>query len=79
MFTDVRCTDVTNGFRVYRLKIFSDERIDIWQDWFDEYGLEYGVHYKVLALGYKAREVPVSKVYPYSHKGGYSKISPFQD
>lgn len=79
LLTNVRCTDVTNGFRAYKLKIFSDKRIDIWQGWLDSYELEYYIHYKVLALGYKMKEVPVSKVYPYSHKGGYSNISPFRD
>jgi dolichol-phosphate mannosyltransferase len=79
LFTNVRCTDVTNGFRAYKLKIFSDKRINIWQDWLDNYQLEYYIHYKVLTLGYKMKEVPVSKVYPYRHKGGYSKISPLRD
>jgi dolichol-phosphate mannosyltransferase len=79
LLTNVRCTDVTNGFRAYKLKIFSDKRINIWQGWLDSYELEYYVHYKVLALGYKTKEVPVSKVYPHRHKGGYSNISPFRD
>jgi dolichol-phosphate mannosyltransferase len=79
LLTNVRCTDVTNGFRAYKLKIFLDKRIDIWQGWLDSYELEYYIHYKVLALGYKMKEVPVSKVYPYRHKGGYSNISPFRD
>jgi len=79
LLTGNRCTDVTNGFRAYRTCMFRDKRIDIWQNWLDGYGLEYYIHYKVLTLGYKAKEVPVSKVYPYRHKGGYSKISPLQD
>jgi dolichol-phosphate mannosyltransferase len=79
LLTNVRCTDVTNGFRAYKLKIFLDKRIDIWQGWLDSYELEYYIHYKVLGLGYKMKEVPVSKVYPYRHKGGYSNISPFRD
>jgi dolichol-phosphate mannosyltransferase len=79
LFTNVRCTDVTNGFRAYKLKIFLDKRIDIWQGWLDSYELEYYIHYKVLTLGYKTKEVPVSKVYPHWHKGGYSNISPFRD
>jgi dolichol-phosphate mannosyltransferase len=79
LLTNVRCTDVTNGFRAYKLKIFSDKRINIWQDWLNGYQLEYYIHYKVLTLGYKMKEVPVSKVYPYRYKGGYSNISPLQD
>jgi len=79
LLTDVRCSDVTNGFRAYKLKILLDRRIDIWQDWLDSYQLEYYLHYKVLTLGYKTKEVPVSKIYPYRHKGGYSNISPLRD
>jgi dolichol-phosphate mannosyltransferase len=79
LFTDVRCTDVTNGFRAYNLKIFSDRRVNIRQDWLNDYELEYYIHWKVLTSGYKTKEVPVSKVYPYRHKGGYSQISPFRD
>jgi dolichol-phosphate mannosyltransferase len=79
LFTDVRCTDVTNGFRAYKLKLFEDQRINIWQTWLDNYELEYYIHYKVLTLGYKTREVPVSKVYSHRHKGGYSQISPLRD
>ena len=79
LFTNIRCTDVTNGFRAYKLKVFSDKRINIWQSWLDSYELEYYIHYKVLTLGYKTKEVPVSKVYPYRYKGGYSNISPLRD
>jgi len=79
LVTNIRCTDVTNGFRAYRTGIFKDKRIDVWQSWLDGYGLEYYLHFKVLKLGYKTKEVPVSKVYPYRHRGGYSKIVPWRD
>ena len=79
LFTNVRCTDVTNGFRAYKTEIFLDKRVNIRQSWLDSYQLEYYIHYKVLTLGYKTKEVPVSKVYAYRHKGGYSKISPLRD
>jgi len=77
--TNIRCTDVTNGFRAYNLKIFLDKRINIWQEWLDNYQLEYYIHYKALTLGYRTKEVPVSKIYSHRHKGGYSNISPFRD
>ena len=77
--TNIRCTDVTNGFRAYRLKIFLDKGINIWQEWLSNYQLEYYIHYKALTLGYRTKEVPVSKIYSHRHKGGYSKISPFRD
>jgi dolichol-phosphate mannosyltransferase len=79
LVTNIRCTDVTNGFRAYRTGLFRDKRINIWQSWLDGYGLEYYLHFKVLKLHYKTMEVPVSKVYPYRHKGGYSKILPLRD
>jgi dolichol-phosphate mannosyltransferase len=57
-------TDVTNGFRAYRLALLDDLRIDLAQEWLDRYELEYYLHYKVLSLGYCYREVAVSKRYP---------------
>ena len=71
-------TDVTNGFRAYRLALLDDPRIDLSQRWLDRYELEYYVHYKALTLGYRTSEVPVSKTYPAS-RTSYSKIRPFRD
>jgi len=79
LLTHKRCTDVTNGFRAYKTSIFNDPRINIWQKWLDGYALEYYLHWKILKLGYKMIEVPVSKVYSHRHKGGYSKIQPLKD
>lgn len=79
LLTNSQCTDVTNGFRAYKLKIFNDKRINIWQNWLNSYELEYYIHYKILTLGYKMKEVPVSKTYPFRHKGGYSRILPLRD
>jgi dolichol-phosphate mannosyltransferase len=79
MFTNVRCTDVTNGFRAYKLKILINSKINIQQQWLDGYELEYYLHYKFLTSSYKFKEVPVSKTYTHKHKGGYSQISPFKD
>ena len=77
--TKTRCTDVTNGFRAYRLSLFSDSRININQRWLDSYQLEYYLHFKVLTLGYRVKEVSVSKTYPHSRRGGYTEISLFRD
>jgi dolichol-phosphate mannosyltransferase len=79
VLTGFRGTDVTNGFRAYRLSIFDHKDIHIWQDWLDTYELEYYIHYKVLKLGYKVKEVPVSKIYPGERGVKYSKIRPFAD
>jgi len=70
------CTDLTNGFRAYRLGLFDDRRIDIEQDWLDGYDYEYYVHWKVYTLGYKVAEVPVTKTYPRVKGVEYTKIRP---
>jgi dolichol-phosphate mannosyltransferase len=73
-----RMTEATNGFRAYRLSLLDDPRIDIHQQWLNRYELEFYLHYKVLSLGYKYVEVPVTKIYP--HDGHpTSKIHIFRD
>jgi glycosyltransferase involved in cell wall biosynthesis len=79
LITQKHCTDVTNGFRCYRLDLLRDCRINLDQAWLEGYSLEYYLHYKAISLGYKVKEVPVSKTYPFNHKGGYSKIQPLKD
>lgn len=79
ILTKYPCTDVTNGFRAYRTSIFEDKRINIMQSWLDSYELEYYIHYKMIKLGYKVKEVPVSKIYPEDRRNGYTKIHPLND
>ena len=71
-------TDVTNGFRAYRLSLLEDPRVRIQQTWLDRYELEYYIHWKAITLGYRVREVPVSKTYP-ARRRSYSKIRPVID
>lgn len=71
-------TDVTNGFRAYRLSLLDDPRVRVHQDWLDRYELEYYIHWKALTLGYSVIEAPVSKTYP-ARRSGYSKIRPVVD
>lgn len=71
-------TDVTNGFRAYRLALLDHPRVRITQGWLDRYELEYYVHWKAITLGYRVVEVPVSKTYP-ARRTGYSKIRPIVD
>lgn len=78
LLTGFKSTDSSNGFRAYKLSLFKDKRINVFQDWLDRYELETYLHYKVLTLGYKVLEVPVSKDYlPGIRK--YSKIRPVID
>ena len=79
LFTGYHLTDATNGFRAYKLDILrKDKRIDIFQNWLDRYELETYLHYKFLTLGYKFKEVAVSKNYIRKNKK-YSHIKPFLD
>jgi len=75
MATGFRGTDVTCGFRAYRLSLFDDKRFNIDQAWLDKYEMEYYIHFHVLKGGYRIKEVPVSMVYP-AEKKNYSKIKP---
>jgi dolichol-phosphate mannosyltransferase len=76
LFTGFKGTDVTCGFRAYKLSLFDDSKIKIWQTWLDHYEFEYYLHYKVIELGYRIKEVPVSMIYPTDGRP-YSKIKPF--
>lgn len=78
VLTGFRGTDVTNGFRAYRLALLEDPRVRIHQEWLDGYELEYYIHWKAITLGYRVVEVPVSKTYP-ARRSGYSKIRPIVD
>ena len=70
-----RITDSTNGFRAFRVSLFDDPRIDLDQLWLDKYELEPYIFFKAIRLGYKVREVPVTKIYP-PHEQGYTKMKP---
>jgi len=72
-----RCTDLTNGFRAYRIDLFDDPRFDINQSWLNTYEFEYYVHFKVNKYGYRLVEVPVTKTYPGTPGIAYTKIRPF--
>jgi dolichol-phosphate mannosyltransferase len=78
LLTGFNGTDVTNGFRAYRLALLGDARIRLDQRWLDRYELEYYLHWKFIKLGYRVCEVPVSKTYP-ARRGNYSKIRPVVD
>ena len=69
-----KVTDSTNGFRAMRASLFKDPRIDWHQDWLDTYELEPYLLYKTIVLGYKYKEVPVTKIYP-PRQTGYTKMA----
>lgn len=69
-------TDATNGFRAFRLSIFDDPRIDLWQDWLDTYELEPYLLYQAVVTGKRVVEVPVTVVY---HTRGTTKMKAVRD
>jgi len=68
-------SESTNGFRAFTTALFQDKRINIWQEWLNEYELEPYLYCKVIKLGYKTTEVPVTKIYP-PRELGYTKMQP---
>lgn len=78
MLTGSKITDGTNGFRAYKSSILKDKRINLYQDWLDE-SLEYYLSIKVIKLGYRVKEVPVTKIYPQNVPyEQYTKVKPFK-
>lgn len=75
VLTGYKVTDTTNGFRAIRVKLFDDARINLDQSWLNTYELEPYVLWKTVTLGYKYKEVFVTKIYP-PHQGGYTKMIP---
>ncbi|MFX1339152.1 MAG: glycosyltransferase family 2 protein [Promethearchaeota archaeon] len=69
-------TESTNGFRAFKTSIFLNRNLNIWQKWLDKYELEPYLYYKVIKLGYKTKEVPVTKIYP-TKELGYTKMNAF--
>jgi dolichol-phosphate mannosyltransferase len=70
-----RVTESTNGFRAVRREVLVDPRLHLDQDWLDEYELEPYLYLRVIQLGYRTVEVPVTKVYPPRHVG-QTKMKP---
>ncbi len=79
LLSPYKCTDLTNGFRAYRLDLLDDPRINLDQAWLDRYEMEYYIHFKAFMLGYPVEEVAVHKRYPAEKTASYTKIRPFHD
>lgn len=68
-------TDTTNGFRAVKREVLEDSRLDLDQRWLDQYELEVYLLYKTAKLGYRVREVGVTKRYP-PKELGQTKMKP---
>jgi dolichol-phosphate mannosyltransferase len=71
-------TESTNGYRALKVSLLSDSRIDLDQSWLDGYQLEVYLLIRILQLGYRSIEVPVTKLYP-SRQVGNTKMRPIVD
>jgi dolichol-phosphate mannosyltransferase len=78
LFCGKRVTESSNGYRAMRMAVLDDPRIDLDQAWLDGYQLEVYLLMKLLKLGYRTAEVPVSKIYPPKALGN-TKMRPFLD
>jgi dolichol-phosphate mannosyltransferase len=78
LFCGRRVSESSNGYRAMRLAVLDDRRIDLDQRWLDGYQLEVYLMMKLLKLGYRTAEVPVSKIYPPKAIGN-TKMRPLVD
>lgn len=78
--TGHRCSDVTNGFRAFRVgMLLGDARIDLDQPWLNRYELEIYMLYKVYtSRAYRRVEVPITIRY-HSREVGSTKMIPLVD
>jgi dolichol-phosphate mannosyltransferase len=74
--TGFRSTDATNGFRAFRVSIFQDRRINLWQEWLNRYELEPYLLYQAVTTGKRVREVPITIIY---HQQGTTKMRGLKD
>lgn len=73
--TGKKVSDVTCGFRAYKVDILERAAKGWAKPWLYRYEFEYFVLAKVLKSKFRTLEVPISMIYPSSGKN-YSKITP---
>jgi hypothetical protein len=59
-----RYTDTTNGFRAFSRRLLSDPAVAPLRDVFTAYELHYYLAIRAARLGYRVKEVPVTRAYP---------------
>jgi len=70
-------TDTTNGFRGYSARFLRDPRVQPFRDVFVAYELHYYLAIRAGRLGFKVKELPVTRAYPRGEKTP-TKISPLR-
>jgi dolichol-phosphate mannosyltransferase len=68
-------TESTNGFRAVRTGVLADPRLNLSQTWLRQYELEPYLYLRIIQLGYRTAEVPVTNIYPPKHLG-QTKMKP---
>jgi dolichol-phosphate mannosyltransferase len=61
-----RYTDTTNGFRAFSTRFLLNPRVQPFRDVFDTYNLHYYLSIKAPRLGFRVKEIAVTRVYPES-------------
>jgi glycosyltransferase involved in cell wall biosynthesis len=56
-------TDTTNGYRAFSTAFLRDPRVEPFQPAFVKYEIEQYLAWKAIRLGYRAKEIPVARVY----------------
>ncbi|UYL09544.1 glycosyltransferase family 2 protein [Bdellovibrio sp. SKB1291214] len=72
-------SDITCGFRCYRIDFLFNGTCDINQEWLSRYELEYYIHYWACRTGLCIKEVPVTIRYSHLNEKRKSKIRPIVD
>ena len=75
IFSRKLVSESSNGFRALKASLFKDKKLNIWQEWLNNYELEPYLYFKTIRLGYKTKEVPITKIYP-PKALGYTKMKP---
>jgi len=73
-----KVTESTNGFRALHTRVLKDARLDLSDRRLDGYELEPYLYLRVIKLGYRTAEVPVTKLYP-PKEIGQTKMRPLID
>jgi dolichol-phosphate mannosyltransferase len=76
LLSGFRYTDTTNGFRGHSTKLLLDKELSIFREVFDTYELLAYLSVKAPRLGYKVKEIPVTREYPLGKIP--TKISPLK-
>lgn len=72
-------SDITCGFRCYKIDFLFNGSCDISQSWLNRYEMEYYIHYWACHQGLRIQEVPVTIQYDHLGKKRVSKIRPIID